>query len=102
MRRRGAFLTTIVVFATLAANAAATAAAEVAASRTTTAAAPPAPPAGSGRSRRGCNCHGCLSLSRNNYLSAFGEAMETLCNRDSLGSVGLVCRNSTVEAANRH
>jgi len=28
--------------------------------------------------------------------------METSCNRDSLGSVGLVCRNSTTEAANRH
>jgi len=28
--------------------------------------------------------------------------METSCNRDSLGSVGLVCRNSTMEAANRH
>jgi len=44
----------------------------------------------------------CLSLGKNNYFSAIGEAMETSCNRDSLGSVGLVCRNSTTEAANRH
>jgi hypothetical protein len=53
-------------------------------------------------------------LGRNNYLSAFGEAVETSCNRDSLGSIGLdlqevdrggklapTCRNST-EAANWH
>ncbi len=66
-----------------------------------------------GRSRVYC-CHGCLSSGRNNYLSAFGEAMETSCNRDSLGSVGLdlqefdeggklalICRSST-EAANSH
>ena len=33
--------------------------------------------------------HGCLSSGRNNYLLAFGEAMETSCNKDSLGSVGL-------------
>ena len=55
--------------------------------------------------RRGgccCCCHGCLFLGKNNYLSAIGEAMETSCNRDSLGSVGLVCRNLTTEAANRH
>jgi len=31
---------------------------------------------------RGCCCHGCLSSGRNNYLSAFGEVMETSCNRD--------------------
>ncbi len=68
-----------------------------------------------GRSRGSC-CHGCLSLGRNNYLSEFVEAMETSCNRDSLGSVGLdlqefdrggkqslawTCRNSTTEATNR-
>ncbi len=66
-----------------------------------------------GRSRGFC-FHGCLSLGRNNYFLAFGEAMETLWNRDSLGSVvldlqesdeggklALTCRSLT-EAANSH
>jgi len=66
-----------------------------------------------GRSK-GCSCHGCLSSGRNNYLSVSGEVMETSCNRDSLGSVGLELQEfnggnklaltgrSSTEAANSH
>ena len=65
----------------------------------------------------GCCCHGCLSMGRNGYSPAFGEALGTSCNKESLGRVGLdlqefngggelaptrICRNLTAEAANRH